>query len=83
MSASLKEQLAPTDVRSAGKAAYVASFLDPRHKHLRFTTDEMRSAVQAEVSGILSGSETVEDTVETVECWQTGLFAAAIAVLIC
>lgn len=50
MSPSLKEQLAPTDVRSAGKAAYV----DPRHKHLRFTTDEMRSAVQAEVASCLA-----------------------------
>lgn len=30
-----KQQLTPADVSSASKVAYIASFLDPRHKHRR------------------------------------------------
>uniref|UniRef100_A0A8C6TE01 BED-type domain-containing protein n=1 Tax=Neogobius melanostomus TaxID=47308 RepID=A0A8C6TE01_9GOBI len=54
VSASLERRLAPTDVCSAGKVAYIASFLDPRHKHLRFTSDDVKVAVQAKVSDLLS-----------------------------
>uniref|UniRef100_A0AAV2KTN5 Uncharacterized protein n=1 Tax=Knipowitschia caucasica TaxID=637954 RepID=A0AAV2KTN5_KNICA len=54
VSASLERRLAPTDVCSAGKVAYIASFLDPRHKPLRFTSDDVKVAVQAKVSDLLS-----------------------------
>lgn len=60
VSASLKERLAPEDASSARKVAYIASFLDPRHKHLRFATDEVRNAVQAEVRNLLSMADDEE-----------------------
>ncbi|XP_063743762.1 E3 SUMO-protein ligase ZBED1-like [Eleginops maclovinus] len=87
---SLKARLAPADTSSARKVAYIASFLDPRHKHLRFTTDEVRDTVQAEVRTLLSMADD-QETEEAAECDEGPsepkhprkdcLSAAAIAVL--
>lgn len=86
VSASLKERLAPEDESSARKVAYIASFLDPRHKHMRFATDEVRSTVRAEVTTLLS----VEDETEVEKSGEgpsdakhpcTDAAAAAFAVL--
>ena len=54
VSESLNARMALDQVEVAQKAAMVASFLDPRHKHLRFTTDEIREAVHAKVTDLLS-----------------------------
>ncbi|CAM4604123.1 unnamed protein product [Leuciscus chuanchicus] len=50
VSVSLERRFGPAEVSNARKVAYIASFLDPRHKHLRFATDDVRGAVQAETS---------------------------------
>lgn len=56
--------LAPADVSSTLKAAYISSLVDPRHKRLRFTTDEDKRAVQAKVCDLLlSSSEGLEEIV--------------------
>ena len=64
VSASLERRLAPADIRNARKVAYIASFLDPRHKHLRFDTDEVRRAVKAAVSDLLSSPERDDEGLE-------------------
>ena len=61
VSASLERRLAPADIRNARKVAYIASFLDPRHKHLRFATGEVRRAVKAAVSDLLSSPKSDEE----------------------
>ena len=61
VSASLERRLAPADIRNARKVAYIASFLDPRHKHLRFATDEVRRGVKAAVSDLLSSPESDDE----------------------
>lgn len=45
----------PENTGTAQKAAIVASFLDPRHKHLKFTTNEVKEAVHEKVRDLLSG----------------------------
>jgi hypothetical protein len=46
---SLSSRIEPENTDTAQKAALVASFLDPRNKNLRFTTDEVRAAVHTKV----------------------------------
>lgn len=54
VSESLKRRLAPEDTETAQKVALIASFLDPRHKHLKFTEDAVRNAVKDKVGELLS-----------------------------
>lgn len=76
VSTSLERRLAPADVSSACKVAYIASFLDPRHKHLRFATEEVKCAVQAKVCDFISNSSESEEEVGlTVESDETQLLA--------
>ncbi|KAL3048788.1 hypothetical protein OYC64_008294 [Pagothenia borchgrevinki] len=42
------------EVESAKKVLFIASFLDPRHKHLKFANDALRDAVKARVKELLS-----------------------------
>ncbi|KAL7395064.1 hypothetical protein ABVT39_009421 [Epinephelus coioides] len=71
VAASLEQRLAPADPGSARKVAYIASFLDLRHKHLRFTTEKVKLAVQAKVSELLSSSsEGPEEMVAPAEAAQ-------------
>ena len=51
---SLSSRIEPENTDTAQKAALVASFLDPRNKNLRFTTDEVRAAVHTKVGDMLS-----------------------------
>ncbi len=92
VSTSLERRLAPADVSSACKIAYIASFLDPRHKHLRFATEEVKCAVQAKVCDLIKNSlESEKEMGLTVERDETqplakkprsdSLSASAIAVL--
>ena len=54
VSVSLKRRLKPDEVESAKKVPFIASFLDPRHKHLKFANDALRDAVKARVKELLS-----------------------------
>ncbi|KAJ4946748.1 hypothetical protein JOQ06_008794 [Pogonophryne albipinna] len=54
VSVSLKRRLKPDEVESAMKVPFIASFLDPRHKHLKFANDALRDAVKARVKELLS-----------------------------
>ncbi|KAK5910468.1 hypothetical protein CesoFtcFv8_004300 [Champsocephalus esox] len=49
VSVSLKRRLKPDEVESAKNVPFIASFLDPRHKHLKFANDALRDAVKARV----------------------------------
>lgn len=49
----------PENTGTAQKAAVIASFLDPRHKHLKFTTNEVKEAVHEKVRDLLSGLRAV------------------------
>ena len=61
------------------KAAMISSFLDPRHKHLRFATNEMRAAVRDHVTALMAklpdsgdgdfggGGSDVEEAADTAE----------------
>lgn len=71
VSASLERRLAPADVSSASKVAYIASFLDPRHKHLRFTSGEVKLAVQTKVCDLLWISPEVVEELVAVESEET------------
>ncbi|KAK5883122.1 hypothetical protein CesoFtcFv8_019485 [Champsocephalus esox] len=44
VSVSLKRRLKPDEVESAKNVPFIASFLDPRHKHLKFANDALRDA---------------------------------------
>ncbi|KAK5933029.1 hypothetical protein CgunFtcFv8_004687 [Champsocephalus gunnari] len=54
VSVSLKRRLKPDKVKSAKNVPFIASFLDPRHKHLKFANDALRDAVKARVKELLS-----------------------------
>ncbi|KAL3053015.1 hypothetical protein OYC64_005529 [Pagothenia borchgrevinki] len=54
VSVSLKRRLKPDEVEGAKKVPFIASFLDPRHKHLKFANDALRDAVKARVKELLS-----------------------------
>lgn len=71
VSASLERRLAPADVSSARKVAYIAYFLDPRHKHLRFTSGEVKLAVQTKVCDLLWISPEVVEELVAVESEET------------
>ena len=60
--------LEPNEVEEvAKKAAVISSFLDARHKHLKFTTDELREAVIVEITALLSNLPALEDAATTEE----------------
>lgn len=85
VSASLEQRLVPEDVNSTGKVAYVASFLGPRHKHLRFTSGEVKGAVK--VWDLSSSAEEMaavksEETELTAKTPQSDVSDSAITVLI-
>ncbi|KAK7160440.1 hypothetical protein R3I93_008173 [Phoxinus phoxinus] len=59
VSESLTSRMEPENTGTAQKAAIVASFLDPRHKHLKFTTNAVKEAVHEKVRDLLSGLRVV------------------------
>ncbi|ROL45338.1 Zinc finger BED domain-containing protein 1 [Anabarilius grahami] len=71
VSMSLERRLAPANVSSACKVAYIASFLDPRHKHLRFASEEVKRAVQAKVCDLISNSSESEEEIGLTESNET------------
>ncbi len=64
VSTSLERRLAPADVSSACKVAFIASFLDPRHKHLRFATEEVQCRPRCVISSKIKDHQAVFDLIK-------------------
>ncbi len=64
VSTSLERRLAPADVSSACKDAFIASFLDPRHKHLRFATEEVQCRPRCVISSKIKDHQAVFDEIK-------------------
>uniref|UniRef100_A0A8C5GJC3 BED-type domain-containing protein n=1 Tax=Gouania willdenowi TaxID=441366 RepID=A0A8C5GJC3_GOUWI len=72
VSDSLTSRMEPENTGTAKKAAFIASFLDPRHKHLKFTTKEVKEAVQEKVRDLLSGLRAVSGDSARVDDDESG-----------
>lgn len=67
VSVSLKRRLAPNEVDSALKVPFIASFLDPRHKHMKFADDAVRDALKARVQELISALPESTDVPENID----------------
>ncbi|XP_053571595.1 E3 SUMO-protein ligase ZBED1-like [Bombina bombina] len=61
---SLKRRFSPTGTEELHNVAIIASFLDPRHKHLKFTEDTVKKAVTDKVAELLYLTENGGDVTE-------------------